>query len=90
MRLTVERGRSLQLMPLLPKRGASNALIRIRRLLDDHFLVPALAGAAAHAEQPEQARGDAEGDAQPEDLQHLVAHGGFDVIGFECCVEYPG
>ena len=64
----------LQLMTLLSKRRAANTLIRIRRLLDHHFLVRALARAAAHAERPEETRGDAEGHTNPHDLQHLVAH----------------
>lgn len=64
----------LQLMSLLSKRRTTHTLISIRRLLHNHLLMRALARAAAHAERPEQTRGDAEGDAHPHDLQHLVTH----------------
>lgn len=78
---------SLQLVTTLTERRASNALIRVGRLLDNHLLLPALARAAAHAEQPEQTRCDAKGNAEPHDLQHLVTHGGVDVVGLERSVE---
>jgi hypothetical protein len=82
--------RSLELVTLLTKRWGRNTLIRIRRLLDHHLLVRALARAAAYAERPEESRGDAEGDADPHDLQHLVTHGGVDVVGLERGVEDAG
>jgi hypothetical protein len=75
--------RSLQLVSVLSKRRAANTLIRVRCLLNHHLLVPALARAATHAQCPKQARGYAEGNADPHDLQHLVAHRGFNVVGFE-------
>lgn len=83
----LERRRSLQLMSLLAKGRGRNTLICVRRLLNDHLLMRALARAAAHAECPEQTGGDAEGDTNPHDLQHLVAHRGIDIVGLERGVE---
>jgi hypothetical protein len=65
------------------KRGASNTLIRIRRLLHANLLVRRLAAAAARAEEPEESGSQTESDGEPDDRQHLAAHGGFDVVGFE-------
>lgn len=69
------------LVLLSAKRGASNALVRVGSLLDDDLLVGRLAGAAAHADEPEEAGRDGEGDGEPEDGEHLCAHGGVDVDG---------
>jgi hypothetical protein len=86
----LERGRSLQLVTALAESRAGDTLVRVRRLLDNGLLMTAGAGAAAHAEQPEETRCDAEGDAQPHDLQHLVAHGGFDFVVLERGFEDAG
>lgn len=88
MASTLECWRSLQLVALLTKGGAANALVRVRRLLNNHLLVPALARATAYTKQPEESGGNAECDAEPHDLEHLVAHGGFDVVGLERSAEH--
>jgi hypothetical protein len=81
----------LHLVSLLGgKRGARNALIRIRRLLDADLLVRRLAATAAHAKQPEEAAGHAKGDGEPDDRQHLTTHGRFDVVRLEHAVEDAG
>jgi len=66
----------LHLVTLLlgAKRGASHPLIRIRRLLYGDFLVRALSTAAADADEPEEARGDAKSDGDPEGGEHARAH----------------
>lgn len=86
----LERGRSLQLVTALAESRAGDTLVRVRRLLDNGLLMTAGARAAAHAEQPEETRCNAEGDAEPHDLQHLVAHGGFDFVVLECGLEDAG
>ena len=86
----LERGRSLQLVTALAESRAGDTLVRVRRLLDNGLLMTAGAGAAAYAEQPEETRGNAEGDAKPHDLQHLVAHGGFDFVVLERGLEDAG
>lgn len=86
----LECGRSLQLVTALAESRAGDTLVGVRRLLDDGLLMTAGAGAAAHAEQPEEARCNAEGDAEPHDLQHLVAHGGFDFVVLERGLEDAG
>ncbi len=83
----LERRCSLELVTALAKRGAGDALVCVRSLLGNHLLLPALTGAAAYTEKPEETGGDAESDADPHDLQHLVAHGGVDVVGLEGGVE---
>lgn len=65
------------------KCGTRNTFIRIRRLLHTNLLVRRLATAAARAEQPEESGSQTESDGEPDDRQHLAAHGGFDVVGFE-------
>lgn len=60
-----------------------NALVRVRRLLDNDLLVGALARAAAHGNEPEEAGGQRKGDADPERAQHLGAHRGLDVVRLE-------
>lgn len=86
----LERRRSLQLVTVLTECRAADTLIGVWCLLNSHLLMPALARAAAHAQSPEKTRCDAECDANPHDLQHLVAHGGVDVVGLECGVEDAG
>jgi hypothetical protein len=65
--------------------GTGNALVRVGCLLDHDLLLVwrRLAGAAAGGNEPEEARGKGEGDTQPEGGEHLLAHGGFDVVGLE-------
>lgn len=58
-----------------------HALVGVRRLLDDNLLVGALARAAAHADEPEEAAADGERDADPEDGEHLGGPRGLDVVG---------
>lgn len=60
-----------------------NPLVGVRRLLDDDRLVAALAGAAAGADEPEEAAGDGENHAGPENGQHLGGPGSLDVVGLE-------
>jgi hypothetical protein len=72
------------------ERRASDALVGVGRLLDADFLVGRLAGAAADADEPEEARGEAKGDGEPDDGKHLLAHGGVDVVGFEDGFEDAG
>ena len=79
----LERGRSLQLVTALAESRAGDTLVGVRRLLDNGLLMTAGARAAAHAEQPEETRCNAEGDTEPHDLQHLVSHGGFDFVVLE-------
>ena len=86
----LERGRSLQLVTALAESRAGDTLVGVRRLLDNGLLMTAGARAAAHAEQPEHTRCDAEGDAEPHNLQHLVAHGGLDFVVLERGVEDAG
>lgn len=86
----LERRCSLQLVSLLAERRTADALVRVGRLFDNHLLVPTLAGAAAYAEQPEEAGSNAESDAEPHDLQHLVAHRGLDVVRLQRGVEDTG
>lgn len=64
---------------------ASNPLVGIRSLLRSRLLTAMrrLAGAAACADEPEEARGNGEGDAEPDDGEHLVGDGSFDVEGLE-------
>lgn len=50
---------------LAAKGGAGHALVRVGRLLDNDFLGTRLARAAACREEPEQARGNGKGDAEP-------------------------
>jgi hypothetical protein len=72
------------LTPMLRgKRRARDTLICVGRLFDADFLVSALSAAAADAREPEDAGREAESDGEPDDGQHLLAHGGFDVVGFE-------
>jgi hypothetical protein len=63
--------------------GTRDALVRVRRLLDTDPLVRALSAAAAHAREPEDAGREAESGGEPDDAEHLLAHGGFDVVGLE-------
>lgn len=62
----------------------------MRRLLENRLLLIALASAATRAEQPEKTRCNAERDTEPEDLQHLVAHRGVNVVGLQSGVEDTG
>lgn len=62
---------------------ARNTLIRIRCLLDTDLLVRALAAAAANAQEPKESRCETESEGEPDDRQHLAAHGGLDVVGLE-------
>ena len=77
-------------MPALAKCRAGNPLVCVRGLLDDHLLMAALSTAAAHADEPEEAGANGEGDGEPEDGEHLAAHGGTDVVGFEDGLENTG
>jgi hypothetical protein len=65
------------------ERGTRHALICVRRLLDTDLLMRALSAAAAHAREPEDAGREAKRDGEPDDRQHLLAHGGVDVVGLE-------
>jgi hypothetical protein len=65
------------------KRRTRHALIRIRRLLHLHLLMRALTAAATCAGEPEDARREAKGGGEPDDGQHLLAHGRVDVVGLE-------
>lgn len=56
------------------ERRASNTLVRVGRLLDADLLVGRLAAAAADGDEPEEARGEAECDSEPDDGEHLLAH----------------
>lgn len=67
--------------------GRGNALVGVGSLLDDDLLVGRLAGAAADADEPEEARGNGKGDGEPDDGHHLLAEVGVDVVGFEHGVE---
>ena len=67
-----------------------NPLICIRRLLNLNLLLIPLSAAAAHGNQPEEARGDGEGDAEPDDAEHVFAEEGLDVVGFEDGAEGAG
>ena len=62
---------------------ARNALVGVGCLLHNDLLVARLAGAAADGDEPEETGSDGEGDADPEDGEHLVAHRGLDLVGFE-------
>ena len=62
---------------------ACDTLVRVRGLLDDDLLVTRLAAAAAHGDEPEEARADGESDTDPQNGEHLVRHGGLDVVGLE-------
>lgn len=65
----------LHLMSLLAsKRRTSDPLIRIRSLLNGNLLMGALATAAADADKPEEARGNAKRDSEPERGQHAGTH----------------
>ena len=78
-------------MPLLvPESRGPNPLVRVWCLFHHHLLVATLAAATAHADEPEEAGSDAEGDGEPEDAEHAGAHGGIDVVGFENGLEYAG
>lgn len=68
---------------LAAESGAGNTLVGVRGLLDDDLLVGGLAGAAADGDEPEEARGNGEGNAEPESGEHLGAEGGLDVVGLE-------
>lgn len=70
--------------------GASNALISVGRLLDNNLLVRRLAGAAANGNEPEEARGNGEADADPENGHHLAAERGHNVVGLEHRVKDTG
>jgi hypothetical protein len=65
------------------ERRASNTLVGVRCLLNADLLMRALAAAAAHAEEPEESRRETKSNGEPEDRQHLAAHGGLDVVWFE-------
>lgn len=67
----------------VPQVRRGDALVRVGGLLDDDLLVAALAGAAAHADEPEEAGADGEGDADPEDGEHAGGPRGFDLVGVE-------
>jgi hypothetical protein len=62
---------------------ASNTLVCVRCLLDTDLLVRALAAAAAHTQEPEESRSKTKSNREPDDRQHLTAHGGLDVVGLE-------
>ena len=62
---------------------AGNTLVRVRSLFHDDLLLVRAAGAAARGDEPEEARGEGEGNAEPEGREHVLAHGGFDVVGLE-------
>lgn len=84
-------GPLLHLVTLLAaKSGAGNTLIGVGRLLNNHLLVRALSAAAADANEPEEAGGNGEGDANPEGRQHLGTHVDVDVVGLESGFEYTG
>jgi hypothetical protein len=78
------------MLTLCGERRARNTLIRIRRLFNADLLVRRLAGAAAHAEEPEETGCETKGDGEPDDGEHLAAHGGFDVVGLEHGFEDAG
>jgi hypothetical protein len=65
------------------ERRASNTLVCVRCLLDTDLLVRALAAAAAHTQEPEESRRKTESNREPDDREHLAAHGGFDVVRLE-------
>jgi hypothetical protein len=65
------------------KRRARHALIRIRRLLHLHLLMRALTAAATCASEPEDARRETKGGGEPDDGQHLLAHGRVDIVGLK-------
>jgi len=77
-------------MALLAKRRRRNPLVCVWGLLNNHLLVAALSAAAAHADEPEEARADGEGDCKPENGEHLAAHGSADVVGLEDRLEDAG
>lgn len=70
--------------------GAGDALVGVRSLLDADLLVARLAGAAAHAEEPEETGGNAESDTEPHDGEHLLAESGIDVVWLEDGLEDTG
>lgn len=45
------------------------------------------AGAAAGADEPEQAGSEGEGDSQPGGGEHVLAHGAGDAVGFQAGLE---
>lgn len=63
--------------------GRCNTLVGVRSLLDLDLLVGRLARAAADGDEPEEAGGDREGDAEPEDGEHLGAERSLDIVGLE-------
>lgn len=77
-------------MALLAKRRRRNPLVCVWGLLNNHLLVAALSAAAAHADEPEEAGADGEGDREPENGEHLAAHGSLDVVGIEDRLEDAG
>ncbi len=77
-------------MTLLAKRGGGDPLVGVWCLLHHHLLVAVLSAAAAHADEPEEARADGEGYGKPEDGKHLAAHRSTNVVGLEDCLEDAG
>lgn len=78
----------LHLMTLLAaKSGAGNTLISVGSLLNGHFLALALSTAAAGADEPEEARGNGEGDTKPQGGSHAGAHIDVNVVGVKSCPE---
>lgn len=74
---------SVLCLVLAAKGGAGNTLVGVGGLLDNDLLVGRLAGAAAHRGEPEEARGNGEGNAEPKHGKHLGAQRGVNVVGFE-------
>ena len=67
--------------------GRGDALVGVGSLLGGNLLVGRLAGAAADGDEPEEARGNGEGNTEPENGEHLGAEIGLDLVWLENGVE---
>lgn len=87
--VTTVRGRRVHLVGVCASTHvrAGNTLVGVWCLFDGNLLLVALSRAAARGEEPKDARSEREGNTEPENGEHLLAHTGIDVIGLENCLE---